>query len=268
MRLLAFVYGLLAYLIGMAAVMYLPLFLGYYVVPKDRKEQIYSTPVLNGHALRAIDAESGGRADDAVLVNLALLAAFVLPHSLMAREGFKRAWTKVVPRPIERSTYVLISGLTLGLLYWYWKPIPEIVWPLEGSILATTDTRLRPVFQTAFYLGWALVILSTFAIDHFDLFGLRQVYLYLRGREYTPTAFKIPLLYRLVRHPMMLGLLVAFWATPVMTLGHMLFSGVMSLYIVVGIWLEERTLATAHGDPYLEYKRRTSMLLPLRWRRS
>jgi protein-S-isoprenylcysteine O-methyltransferase Ste14 len=252
----------------MAAVLYLPLFLGYYVVPKDRREQIYATPVIDRHVLRAIDAESGGRADDALLINLALLAGFVVPHSLMAREGFKRLWTRVVPRPIERSTYVLVSGLTLALLFWFWKPIPETVWPMEGTILANTDAQFRVVFQTAFYFGWALVILSTFAIDHFDLFGLRQVYLYLRGREYTPTAFKTPLLYRWVRHPMMLGLLIAIWATPVMTLGHMVFSGVMTLYIVVGILLEERSLAAAHGDAYLDYKRRTSMLLPLRWRRS
>ena len=268
MRLLAFVYGLVAYLLAQAAVLYLPLFLAYYVVPEDRKEQIYHTPLVGRYTLRAIDAESGGRADDALLVNLLLLAAFMVPHSLMARQGFKRVWTKIVPRPIERSTYVLVSALLLGLLYWFWKPIPENVWPLEGTLLAETNTYLRPVFQTAFWLGWALAIAASFTMDDFDLFGVRQTYAYFRGREYAPPAFKTPLLYRFVRHPMMLGLLIAFWATPVMTLGHMIFSGTMTLYIVVGIWLEERSLAAAHGDAYLDYKRRTSMLLPLRWRRS
>ena len=267
MRFLALLYGLVAYLVGLATVLYLPVFLGFYVMPEQWRERIYRLPVYDGLFLKAIDSEIGGRADYALLIDLLLLAAFVVPHSLMAREGFKRVWTRLVPRPIERSTYVLISGLLLGVLYWFWQPIHEIVWPLEGTVLANTDTQLRLVFQILFWFGWLLLVASTFMIDHFDLFGLRQVWLYFRGRPYEPPRFKSPLLYRYMRHPMMLGILIGIWATPVMTLGHMIFSGVLSLYIVVGIWLEERGLAAAHGEPYLDYKRRTSMLLPLRWRR-
>jgi protein-S-isoprenylcysteine O-methyltransferase Ste14 len=267
MRLLALLYGLAAYAVFTLSLAYLVVFLAYHVVPEQFHEPIYSTRIA-GFPIRGIDAEGSGSPDDALLTNLLLLAAFVVPHSVMARDGFKRVWTRIVPHTIERSTYVLVSGLLLILLMTFWKPIPEIIWPLPDTLLAGTNYQLRPLFQTLYWCGWLLALVSSFMIDHFDLTGLRQVWSYFRGRDYSPPAFKSPWLYRLVRHPSMLGMLIAFWATPVMTLGHLLFSLVMSAYILVGITLEERSLAAAHGEPYLQYKQRTSMLLPLRWRRS
>ena len=266
LRLLALVYGLIAAVVFAAVTLYLPVFIGYYAVPLDWREPIYRK-IIAGRYIPAIDAETGGRPDDAILVNLALLAAFIVPHSLMARANFKRVWTRIVPQPIERSTYVLVAGLLLAVLYWYWRPIPEIVWPVEGTPLATTNTTLRPVFQTVFWLGWAIVVLAAVLVAPADLIGLRQVWSYFRGGEYTPPPMRTPFVYRLVRHPFMLGLLLAFWATPVMTLGHLLFALVMSVYIVLGIVLDERDLVSLYGDAYRDYQRRTSMLLPLRWRR-
>jgi protein-S-isoprenylcysteine O-methyltransferase Ste14 len=180
MRFLALIYGLVAYVAFLASLVYLLLFLGYFVVPVKYQEQLYSQRIFN-QPLRAIDAEGSGRADDALWIDLLLLAAFVVPHSVMARDGFKRAWTKVVPQPIERSTYVLISSLLLLLLFTYWKPIPENIWPLAGSILSQTNERFRIAFQVMFYFGAALVLLSSFMIDHFELTGLRQVWSYFRG---------------------------------------------------------------------------------------
>jgi protein-S-isoprenylcysteine O-methyltransferase Ste14 len=267
MRLLALIYGLVAYVAMNLSLLYLVVFLGYFVVPQQWREPIY-TARIGGFPIRSIDAEGSGRADDALLTDALLLLAFVVPHSLMARDGFKRVWTRIVPRPIERSTYVLISAALLIALFTFWKPIPEMIWPLPGTLLAGTDYQWRPVFQTLYWFGWLLALGSGFLIDHFDLTGLKQVWAYFRGREYTSPGFKTPWLYRRVRHPTMLGMLIAFWATPVMTLGHLLFAVVMSAYILVGISLEERSLIAAHGESYLQYQQRTSMLLPLRWRRS
>ncbi len=266
MRTLALLYGLLAAALFAAATLYLPLFLAYHIVPQDWREPIYTVPIGNRY-LPAIDAESGGRADDAVLNNLGLLLAFVIPHSLMARQGFKRVWTRIVPQTIERSTYVIVAALLLGALLWFWKPIPEFVWPAEGTILANTNTQFRIVFQVAYWTGWAITFLSSLMAAPGELTGLRQTWLYFRGREYTPPPLRTPGLYRVVRHPGMLGMIIAFWSTPVMTLGHMLFAGVLTLYIIVGAFLEERDLVSLYGDAYRDYQRRTSMLLPLRWRR-
>lgn len=266
MRLLVLLYGLIGAAMFAATTLYLPVFLAYHIVPKTWREPIYSRTVANRY-IPAIDSEAGGRADDALLINLGLLVAFAIPHSLMARAGFKRIWTRIIPQPMERSTYVIIASLLLAALFWFWKPIPEFVWPLEGTMLATTDTQFRTVFQTFFWAGFAITFLSALMVAPGELTGMRQAWLYFRGQAYSPPPLRTPLLYRLVRHPGMLGLLIAFWASPVMTLGHMLFALVMSLYIVVGAWLEEKDLVELYGDAYLDYKRRTSMLLPLRWRR-
>lgn len=267
LRLLALVYGIVGAVLFAVTGLYLVVFLAYYVVPKDWREPIY-TRTIAGRYIPAIDSEAGGRADDALIMNLALLAAFAIPHSLMARQGFKRVWTKIVPAPIERSTYVIISSLLLALLFWFWKPIPEFIWPQEGTFLAATNTQWRIVFQVLFWTGWAINTVAVSSIGGSDLLGLRQTWLYFRGEPYTPPPMRTPGLYRLVRHPAMLGLLIALWATPVMTLGHMLFSVVMSGYIVIGILLEEKDLVALYGDAYSEYRQRTSMLLPLRWRKA
>lgn len=266
LRLLALLYGLVAAALFAAAALYLVVFLAYHIVPQKWREPIY-TRVIGNRYIPAIDAEAGGRADDAVYMNLGLLAAFIIPHSLMAREGFKRVWTKIVPRPIERSTYVIVASLLLAALYWFWQPIPEFVWPKEGTLLAHTNTQGRIAFQVFFWAGWAITFLASLSAAPGELMGLRQTWLYFRGQPYTPPPLRTPGLYRLVRHPGMLGLIIAVWATPVMTLGHMLFALVMSFYIVVGAWLEEKDLVTLYGQEYLDYKQRTSMLLPLRWRR-
>ena len=266
MRLLALVYGLVAAAMFAAATLYLPIFLAFYVVPKTWREPIYSRTIANRY-IPAIDSEAGGRADDAVLINLGLLAAFAIPHSLMARDSFKRVWTRIIPQPIERSTYVIVASLLLAAQFWFWKPIPEFVWPLEGTILATTDSQFRLVFQIFFWAGIAITFLSALMVAPGELTGLRQVWHYFRGQTYAPPPLRTPLFYRFVRHPGMLGLLIAFWASPVMTLGHMLFALVMSIYIVIGARLEERDLVKLYGDAYRDYQRNTSMLLPLRWRR-
>lgn len=267
LRLLVLLYGLFGAAMFAAAMIYLPVFLAYYVVPKTWREPIYSLTIANRY-IPAIDSEAGGRADDALYVNLGLLAAFAIPHSLMARHGFKRHWTKIVPQPVERSTYVIIATLLLAALFWFWQPIPEIVWPLQGTFLATTNTQFRLVFQICFWAGIAISVLSVLMVAPADLIGLRQTWLYFREQPYSPPPLRTPLFYRLVRHPLMLGLLLAFWSSPVMTLGHILFALVMSMYIFIAVWLEEKDLVRLYGDAYLDYKQRTSMLLPLRWRRT
>jgi protein-S-isoprenylcysteine O-methyltransferase Ste14 len=173
----------------------------------------------------------------------------------MARPAFKRWWTRFVPRPVERSTYVLFASLALLLMYWLWLPLPTTVWNLSSSLVRFLAFALYGV-------GWLIVLLSTWLIDHADLFGLRQVYVFWRAREYTAPAFKTPSLYRLVRHPMMVGFLFAFWATPHMTVGHLLFSVVMTGYIFAGIHLEEYDLLLAFGETYQRYRRSVRMLLP------
>jgi protein-S-isoprenylcysteine O-methyltransferase Ste14 len=271
LRVLALLYGLVAYVAFLAVMLYFVLFTGYYVMPEAWQERLYNQPIYispQGWTLRITSVDMGHFEGvfDALTIDLLLLAAFAVQHSLMARQGFKRLWTKIVPQPVERSKYVLFSSLVLALLFWQWRPIPEYVevWNF-GRV---THPWPFKAFQVAFWIGWAVVLASSFIINHFDLFGLRQVWTYLRGREYQPIEFKAPLLYRFVRHPLMLGLLIAFWAVPTMTLGRGLFSLGMTVYILVGILLEEQSLVGAYGESYLNYRRRTSMLLPLRWRRS
>ncbi len=239
----AFVYGVLSYVVFLISFLYAIGFVGNLVVPK------------------AIDSGPAGPVAQALLANVVLLGLFALQHSVMARRGFKRWWTRFVPQSIERSTYVLISGLLLLLLFWKWQPIHGVVWHTENRVGIVA-------LEVLFWLGWALVLLSSFAIDHFDLFGLRQVWHRFRGVEYVPIPLLQPRLYKVVRHPLLLGFLIAFWSTPTMSLGHLLFSVATTAYVLVGIFLEERDLMAAHGEAYAQYQREVRMLLPLRRRRA
>ena len=190
----------------------------------------------------------------ALLINLGLLGAFALQHSLMARPGFKRMWTKVVLPAVERSTYVLFSSLALIAMFVFWQPLGGVVWQLTNPVAAG-------FLYAGFAFGWLLVLVSTFLINHFDLFGLRQVWLYYRKRPYSELKFVTPWPYRVVRHPLYLGWLFVIWCTPSMTMAHLLFAIMTTAYIFIGIQLEERDLEDAHGD-YGNYKRRVPMILP------
>jgi protein-S-isoprenylcysteine O-methyltransferase Ste14 len=182
-------------------------------------------------------------------------------HSVMARPQFKELWTRIVPKPIERSTYVLFSSAALILLFWQWRPMGGVVWSIENPAISG-------LLRALFAFGWALVLLSTFLINHFDLFGLRQVWLYLNGRPYTNLKFATPGPYRLVRHPLYAGWLFAFWMTPTMTLAHLVFSVMTTAYILLAIQWEERDLSTVHGKPYEEYRKSVPMILPVGGRRA
>lgn len=233
----AFLYGIVCYAVFLAAFLYAIGFVGNFVVPKS------------------IDSGLTVPLQEAILVNVVLLGVFALQHSVMARPEFKRWWTKIVPRSIERSTFVLFASLALLLLYWQWRPITTSVW--------SVDNRLgRALFHGIYLFGWLIVFLGTFMINHFDLFGLRQVYHRLRNREYTELGFRIPMFYRFLRHPIMLGFIIAFWAMPEMTVGHLLFSAATTIYILIAIQLEERDLVRHFGDQYREYRRKTPMLIP------
>jgi len=195
---------------------------------------------------------------EALLVNASILMLFAVQHTIMARPGFKAWWTRIVPAAVERSTFVLATCMILGLLFWQWRPLP-----FDGVLWTVTNPIAVNALWTVCALGWGLVLYATFLIDHFDLFGLRQVVLHFRGKPYTDPKFQEKSMYRLVRHPLLLGFAIAFWATPVMTWSHLLFAAMTTLYMLVGIEFEERDLLAAHGDSYREYRRRVPMLLPL-----
>lgn len=196
---------------------------------------------------------------DAMLINLGLLAIFAIQHSVMARPRFKRVWTRVIPVAIERSVYVLCTNLALALLFWQWRPMGVVIWEVDQPLP-------RMLLWALCAGGWLTVLVTTFLINHFDLFGLRQVWCYFRGRRYEHLPFVTPGPYRWVRHPLYVGWLLAFWATPLMTLAHLVFALTTTLYILVAIQFEERDLVRHHGDRYREYRRRVPMLVP-RWRR-
>jgi methanethiol S-methyltransferase len=236
-RTLALAYGVASYLVFLASFLYAIGFVGNLFVPKS------------------IDSGMRGSLPVAVFADALLLALFAIPHSVMARPAFKRWWTRIVPPAVERSSYVLTSSLLLGLLYWQWLPIPTVFWDV-------TNPNGRFFLHVVFWVGWAIVLLSTFLISHFDLFGLRQVYLHASARPYTPVGFKYRGLYRYVRHPIMLGFLLAFWATPTMTAGHLLFAGATTAYILIALQLEERDLVSFHGEQYRAYQQQVRMLLP------
>ena len=233
-------YGIVAYALAMLSVVLSIAFVGNLGLPNT------------------IDAGRTSDMGEAVVVNLVLLGLFAVQHSGMARQAFKRWLTSMLPQAAERSTYVLISALLLLLLIWQWRPMPEVVW-------SVTSEPLYSILMALFWLGWALVLVGTFLIDHFDLFGLKQVFANWKGTALSPPHFKTPLFYKLVRHPIYLGFLLAFWASPTMTLGHLLFAVMTTSYILIGIWLEERDLVALFGDAYRDYKARVPMLVPRPW---
>jgi methanethiol S-methyltransferase len=240
-RFLAFLYGLVAYAIFFVVFLYAIGFVEGLVVPKT----IDTGPVVP--------------MAEALVVNLLLMSLFAIQHSVMARRQFKEWWTQFVPKPVERSTYVLLASLALALLFWQWRPMPAVVWQVADPQLAAAVMGLS-------FFGWFLVLTSTFLINHFELFGLHQVANNLVGRPMPAPHFKTPVLYKVVRHPIYLGFIIAFWAAPTMTVGHLLFAAVTTAYIFVGIALEERDLTELFGDEYRRYRERVSMLIP--WRKS
>jgi len=242
-RLLFFTYGLACYVIFLATFLYAIAFVAGFAVS------------------RRLDGPLQTSLPRALIIDLALLTVFAVQHSLMARPWFKERWTQIVPWAIERSTYVLFASLALILLFWQWRPLGFQIW-------FVTNALLRDLLWTLSAIGWLTVLFMTFFINHFDLFGLRQVWLPLTGRPYTKVTFVTPMPYRLMRHPLYFGFLLAFWMTPNMTLAHLLFAVGTTAYIVLAIQFEERDLIHEHGSAYEEYRRRTPMLLPIGGRRA
>ena len=235
-RLLAFAYGLAAYVVFLGVFLWLIAFIGDFAVPKT------------------ISSGTSGNALPAAMWDLALIALFGLPHSVMARVGFKRRITAIITPAIERSTYMWVTNALLALLMWQWQPISAVIWQTHGAA--------QIVLYSLFAFGWALLLVSTFLTDHFHLFGLKQITAYLRNKAHAPMKFRVILFYKLVRHPMMLGILIAIWCVPTMTVGSLVFAAGMTAYILIGIHFEERGLEAELGADYRTYKRTTPMLVP------
>jgi len=240
--LMAVLYGISSYSVFLFTLLYAVGFVGNLVVPKS------------------IDSGSPGPLVESVVIDVLLLGLFAVQHSVMARPGFKRWWTLFVPRSVERSTYVLFASFALLLLYWQWQPIPAPVWTVANPVAAA-------LLEGIFWLGWVVLVASTFLINHFELFGLSQVFARLFGKQLSDAKFRAPLLYRHVRHPIYLGVLLAVWATPAMTVGHLLFAVVITGYILIGIQLEEHDLIQQFGDQYRRYRQHAAMLIPVPGRR-
>jgi protein-S-isoprenylcysteine O-methyltransferase Ste14 len=240
-RIIAFLYGIASYVAFFVTFLYAIGFVSGLVVPTT------------------IDTGTVVPMAEAFIVNLLLMSVFAIQHSVMARKPFKQWWTQFVPASVERSTYVLFSSLALVLLFWQWRPMPALLWQIA-------DPQIAMVVIGLSFAGWLIVLTSTFLINHFELFGLHQVANNLAGRSMPAPRFRAPLYYKFVRHPIYLGFIIAFWAAPTMTVGHLLFAAVTTAYIVVGILLEERDLVALFGDDYRRYKDRVSMLVP--WRKS
>ena len=236
-KILVLLYGVISYLLFFGTFLYAFGFVGNLFVPKS------------------IDGAPQVPLAQAILVNALLLSVFALQHSIMARPAFKKWWTKIIPEPAERSTYVLLSSLCLILLVWQWQPMGGFIWRVEEPVAKTILTVL-------FITGWLIVLWSTFMINHFDLFGLRQVWFYFLGKKYEPLRFRIPFFYKYVRHPLYLGWLIAFWATPVMSAAHLLFAALTTCYILTAIKFEEKDLITHFGDKYSNYKRLVPKIIP------
>lgn len=240
-RIVAFLYGVVVYVFFFATFLYAIGFVEDLVVPTT------------------IDTGLSAPTTQALIINLVLMSIFAIQHSVMARQQFKRWWTQFVPASVERTTYVLFATLALALLLWQWRPMPEVVWQVANPQAATAITAVS-------LIGWLIVLTSTFLINHFELFGLHQVANNLAGRPMPAPRFRTPLYYRFVRHPIYLGFIIAFWAAPTMTAGHLLFAIVTTAYIFVGATLEERDLIGVFGDDYRRYRQRVAMLVP--WRKS
>ena len=240
-RFIAFLYGIASYVVFLVTFLYAIGFVSGIAVPKT------------------IDTGTVAALTEAAVVNILLMSLFAVQHSVMARRQFKEWWTRYVPKSVERSTYVLFASLALVLLFWQWRPMPALVWHIDNQQIAMAVVALS-------FVGWLIVLTSTFLINHFELFGLHQVANNLAGRPMPAPRFRTPLFYKLVRHPIYLGFIVAFWTTPTMTIGHLLFAAVTTAYIIVGALLEEHDLIQMFADDYRHYRQRVSMLIP--WRKS
>jgi protein-S-isoprenylcysteine O-methyltransferase Ste14 len=242
-KIISLFYGIVAYLAFFGTILYAIGFVGNLAVPKT------------------IDSNPETSFLNSIFVDALLLLLFALQHSIMARPVFKRWWTEIIPRHLERSTYVLLASLCLMLMMWQWQPIGGIVW-------STGNETVKNILLVTYLVGWAIVFLSTFLINHFDLFGLRQVWLYFTGKSYSQLPFRLPLFYKLVRHPLYLGFLIAFWATPVMTIAHLVFAILTTGYILTAIQLEERDLLKSFGEKYRNYKKWVPMIIPFSKRKT
>ena len=237
---LVMLYGVVSYLLFFIIFLYLIAFVGNFIVPKT------------------IDSGEVGSLVPSIIINVILLLIFAIQHSVMARPAFKSWLTKYIPVSIERSTYVMFTNIALVLIFVFWQPMPELIWNVESSIGSL-------ILNGIFWLGWIIVLLSTFMINHFDLFGLRQVYINFRGQEYSHLEFRTVGLYKLCRHPIMLGIVIAIWATPAMSTGHLLFAVVLTMYIYIALQFEERDLVTFFGETYKQYQAKVPMLFPFKW---